>query len=240
MIDLRTLRKRSGLRIVDVAELLKCSQSSIRNWEKGRTTPKLEIWQVFYLRDLYRCSEAELKQAVIKSMRSREKKVCKVRRLSRRETVGIWEFPADPQPTGVSQEGLETDRREEERFSCGDATRTLILHILTRKFGCLTPKIGYQIELLSLEQLKALSEVVLDFSSLTELSRWLQGLQEGLEEGRTLILRLLTRKFGELDPEIPFQIESLSLEQLEALSEVLFDCSSLAELTRWLRETLEE
>ena len=236
MVDLRTLRQRAGLRIVDVAELLKCSQSSIRNWEKGRTTPKLEIWQVFYLRDLYRCSETELKQAVIKSMRSREKKACKVRRLSRRETVRMCELAADPH----YQEGLETDRREEERFSCGDATRSLILHILTRKFGCLTPKISYQIELLSLEQLKALLEVVLDFSSLTELTRWLQGLHEGLEEGRTLILRLLTRKFGELDPEIPFQIESLSLKQLEALSEVLLDFSSLAELTRWLRSNLEE
>ncbi|MEB3280833.1 MAG: DUF4351 domain-containing protein [Lyngbya sp.] len=228
MIDLRTLRQRAGLRIVDVAELLKCSQSSIRNWEKGRTTPKLEIWQVFYLRDLYRCTEAELKQAVIKSMRSREKKVCKVRRLSRLETVEMWELATESKQTPVDQKGLENGRQQEEQ--------SLILHILTRKFGCLTPKIRYQIELLSLEQLEALSEVVLDFSSLTELTRWLQGLQEGLQEGRSLILRLLTRKFGQLDPEIHFQIESLSLEQLEALSEVLFDCSTLPELIGWLQE----
>ncbi|MEL7039775.1 MAG: DUF4351 domain-containing protein [Cyanobacteria bacterium J06592_8] len=68
-----------------------------------------------------------------------------------------------------------------------------------------------------------------------------QGLQEGLEdgrqqEGRSLILRLLTRKFGELSPQVRSQVESLSLEQLEALSEVLLDFSTLSELTRWLQD----
>lgn len=44
-----------------------------------------------------------------------------------------------------------------------------------------------------------------------------EGLEDGRQqEGRSLILRLLTRKFGQIDPQIPSQIESLSLEQLEA------------------------
>lgn len=61
--------------------------------------------------------------------------------------------------------------------------------------------------------------------------------QEGLEDGeRSLILRLLTRKFGELSNQVRAQIESLSLEQLEALSEVLLDFSSLEDLTRWLQD----
>lgn len=61
--------------------------------------------------------------------------------------------------------------------------------------------------------------------------------QEGLEDGeRSLILRLLTRKFGELSNQVRSQIESLSLEQLEALSEVLLDFSSLEDLTRWLQD----
>ena len=64
----------------------------------------------------------------------------------------------------------------------------------------------------------------------------MQGLHECLQEGRTLILRLLTQKFGQLDPQICYQIESLSLEQLEALSEVLLNFSSLEELTNWLQE----
>ena len=62
---------------------------------------------------------------------------------------------------------------------------------------------------------------------------WQQGRQQ---EGRSLILRLLTRKLGQLNPQVRSQIESLSLEQLEALSEVLLDFSSVQELTRWLQE----
>lgn len=65
---MRVLRERSGLKIFEVATQLKCAESSVRNWEKGRTTPKLEIWQVFRLRDLYHCTEEELEQAVKESL----------------------------------------------------------------------------------------------------------------------------------------------------------------------------
>ncbi|HBY75805.1 MAG TPA: XRE family transcriptional regulator, partial [Cyanobacteria bacterium UBA11148] len=34
--------------------------------------PRLEVWQVFRLRDLYQCTEAELVQAVKESMLSEE------------------------------------------------------------------------------------------------------------------------------------------------------------------------
>lgn len=67
-MDMRALRERAGLKLFEVATELKCAESSIRNWEKGRTTPKLEIWQAFHLRDLYNCSEAELEQAVKESL----------------------------------------------------------------------------------------------------------------------------------------------------------------------------
>lgn len=72
-MDLRALRERAGLKVYEVATELGCVESSIRNWEKGRTTPKLEVWQVFRLRDLYKCTEAELVEAVKESMRLQEK-----------------------------------------------------------------------------------------------------------------------------------------------------------------------
>lgn len=68
-MDLRALRERAGLRISDVAREINSAESSIRNWEKGRTTPKMEVWQVFRLRDLYQCTEEELVRAVKESMR---------------------------------------------------------------------------------------------------------------------------------------------------------------------------
>lgn len=66
-MNLRALRERAGLIIRNVARELKCSESSIRNWEKGRTRPMMEVWQVFRLRDLYQCTEEELVQAVKES-----------------------------------------------------------------------------------------------------------------------------------------------------------------------------
>ncbi len=71
-MNLRALRERAGLIIRNVARELKCSESSIRNWEKGRTKPMMEVWQVFRLRDLYQCTEEELLQAAKESMRSEE------------------------------------------------------------------------------------------------------------------------------------------------------------------------
>ena len=67
-MNMKGLRERAGLKILEVANELKCAESSIRNWEKGRTTPKLEVWQVFRLRDLYQCTETELEQAVKESI----------------------------------------------------------------------------------------------------------------------------------------------------------------------------
>jgi predicted transposase/invertase (TIGR01784 family) len=59
--------------------------------------------------------------------------------------------------------------------------------------------------------------------------------QEGREvEARSLVLRLLTRRVGELSPELRDRIESLSLEELESLGEALLDFSTMADLTNWL------
>lgn len=71
-MDLRALRERAGFTAVEIARQLQCSESSVRNWEKGRSTPTLEFWQVFRLRDLYKCTEEELVQAVKESMLTEE------------------------------------------------------------------------------------------------------------------------------------------------------------------------
>ncbi|MEM8780439.1 MAG: DUF4351 domain-containing protein, partial [Cyanobacteria bacterium P01_G01_bin.49] len=61
------------------------------------------------------------------------------------------------------------------------------------------------------------------------------GEQRGKQaEARSLILRLLTKRVGELSPEVRSQIESLSLEQLENLGEALLDFGSMSDLQSWL------
>ncbi len=53
-------------------------------------------------------------------------------------------------------------------------------------------------------------------------------------EAVSISMRLLNRKVGPLGPEWEQKLETLSLEQLEALSEALLDFSSMTDLTAWL------
>ncbi|BAZ04824.1 Rpn family recombination-promoting nuclease/putative transposase [Calothrix sp. NIES-3974] len=59
--------------------------------------------------------------------------------------------------------------------------------------------------------------------------------EEGRSQGeKSLVLRQLTKKLGELPQEVRSQVESLSLEQLENLGEALLDFSSMADFDAWL------
>jgi predicted transposase YdaD len=61
------------------------------------------------------------------------------------------------------------------------------------------------------------------------------GEQRGaLREGQSLILRLLTRRIGDMSPEIRSQVQSLPLDKLEALGEALLDFSEPEDLVKWL------
>lgn len=67
-MNMRKLRERAGLRAVDVAFYLGINESTVRNWEKGRTVPKLTIPQMRQLLDLYKCSFEELEESLKESM----------------------------------------------------------------------------------------------------------------------------------------------------------------------------
>ncbi len=56
-----------------------------------------------------------------------------------------------------------------------------------------------------------------------------------IEEGRSLVIRLLNRKVGKLSQPLLTKIEELSLEQLEELGEALLNFSSLINLEQWLQ-----
>jgi predicted transposase/invertase (TIGR01784 family) len=64
-----------------------------------------------------------------------------------------------------------------------------------------------------------------------------QGRVEGrVEEARALIIRLLTRKLGSIEPNLLTKIEALPLEQVESLGEDLLDFTSIDNLDRWLNQ----
>ncbi|MBD2415856.1 hypothetical protein FACHB389_29395 [Nostoc calcicola FACHB-389] len=61
-----------------------------------------------------------------------------------------------------------------------------------------------------------------------------EGEQRGREQGeRSLILRQLTRRVGELPQQLLERIETLDLEQLENLGEALLDFQAQADLEAW-------
>jgi predicted transposase YdaD len=63
-----------------------------------------------------------------------------------------------------------------------------------------------------------------------------RGEQRGKTEGeRSLVLRQMSRRIGEVSPERRSQIQSLSLTQIEELGEALLDFSSPIDLDNWMR-----
>jgi predicted transposase YdaD len=62
-----------------------------------------------------------------------------------------------------------------------------------------------------------------------------EGLQLGREEGETnLLIRLLSKRFGEIDESIASRIRQLDVSQREELEESIFDFSSLSDVYDWL------
>jgi predicted transposase YdaD len=62
-----------------------------------------------------------------------------------------------------------------------------------------------------------------------------RGRQEGrTEEGQALILRLLTRRVGNVPMEAEIRVKALPLERLEDLGEALLDFTQIGDLLAWL------
>jgi predicted transposase/invertase (TIGR01784 family) len=68
----------------------------------------------------------------------------------------------------------------------------------------------------------------------------IKGIQEGRLQGKLqgqqdLIVRLLARRFGNVESEIQSRIRQLSSEQLENLGEAILDFASTSDLNNWLQ-----
>ena len=63
-MDMRGLREKAGLRTVDVAYHLGVAESTVRNWESGRTAPKLTFAQTRQLMQLYQCSFGGIRERI--------------------------------------------------------------------------------------------------------------------------------------------------------------------------------
>lgn len=73
------------------------------------------------------------------------------------------------------------------------------------------------------------------------VTSWMRtGIEQGRREGEvSIVMRLLKRKVGELDPVVEAKVRGLEVAALEELSEALLDFEDVEDLTVWLRN-LEE
>lgn len=83
------------------------------------------------------------------------------------------------------------------------------------------------------EALMALSEAFLEWEQATQQRAQAQG---AVQEARSLVLRLLTRRVGELPDSARSQIEALPIDQLESLGEALLDFEAISDLDAWLQQ----
>ena len=54
------------------------------------------------------------------------------------------------------------------------------------------------------------------------------------DEGRSLVLKLLTRKLGNISPEIQARVNSLTIDRVGSLGEDLLDFTQMEDLNSWL------
>jgi hypothetical protein len=103
-----------------------------------------------------------------------------------------------------------------------------------------------QMETLDPQQREKFMEVVTQWEEKALAKGLKQGLERGLDQGmaqeaQALVLRLAKRRFGmALNSKLEARIRRLTVAQLEALGEALFDFKQLADLKQWLMQAEAE
>jgi predicted transposase/invertase (TIGR01784 family) len=90
-----------------------------------------------------------------------------------KQTRVYQEAKAEGKQEGI-REGIREGRKEGKQEGRQEGERNLVLRLLPRRIGALSPELVAQIGTLSLPQLEALGEALLDFSRPSDLTDWLQ------------------------------------------------------------------
>ncbi|MDJ0662294.1 MAG: DUF4351 domain-containing protein [Crocosphaera sp.] len=116
----------------------------------------------------------------------------------------------------------------------------VIIRLIKQKLGNISPSLETNIMGLTIDQVDSLLEALFDFSSVNDVRNWLfeRGIEprndQAIEREKSLILRQLKRKLGNIPPSLETKITELTIDEVEALGEALLDFSTIDDLVNWL------
>jgi len=99
--------------------------------------------------------------------------VYKFPKLNRQEIEAMFTY-SDLKQTRVYQEAREEGEQRGLKQGLAKGQATMLLRMLNRKFGQLTPRLRGRINKLSVKQLESLAEAVFDLETIADLTNWLQ------------------------------------------------------------------
>jgi DNA-binding XRE family transcriptional regulator len=76
-MDMKTLREQASLRTIDVAYRLNVAESTVRNWDTGRTLPTLNPCEMLMLCQMYKVSLEQLAAIAMSSYEEQKRKIAK-------------------------------------------------------------------------------------------------------------------------------------------------------------------
>ena len=130
-------------------------------------------------------------------------------------------------------------RRLVDRAQGSKAIIGLLSTIIVYKFSNLSRDEVDAMLGIELQQTRVYQEAKAEGETIGEVRGEARGEARGLERGRTeegraLVLRLLARKLGKIEPEVQSQVSNLSLDRIESLGEALLDFNQMTDLLAWL------
>jgi predicted transposase/invertase (TIGR01784 family) len=130
--------------------------------------------------------------------------------------------------TTIEGDAATTQARNLIERSGGDrAIIDLISTIIVYKFGSLSRDEVDAMLGIELEQTRVYREAKAEGESIGEA-------RGKAEEGKSLVIRQLTRKLGTITPQLLDRINRLQIDRVESLGEALLDFTSITDLEAWL------
>jgi Domain of unknown function (DUF4351) len=124
--------------------------------------------------------------------------------------------------TSFERSGIEIGRQEGRQ----EEALLLATQLLSRRDGDIDEAELDRVRSLSIEELEALNQELLDSTSRSDQQ----------QKALSMVMRQLNRRLGDIDEAELERVRFLPVEQLDELSEALLDFTSVTDLTNWLRQ----